>query len=97
VLADAARKALGDHADRGVRHKERFDTHFAQSGEGAWSIVRMQRRENEVACESGFDGDLRRFLIARFTDQNHIRILAQEGAKDQREIEPDILVCLDLT
>ena len=56
----------------------------------------MQRREHQVTGERRFDGNLRGFLVARFTDENHVRILAQESAQDAREIQPDIFVRLDL-
>ena len=56
----------------------------------------MQRREHKVAGERRFHGNLRCFLVARFTDEDDVGILPQEGAKNTRKIEPDILVRLDL-
>ena len=49
-----------------------------------------------MSGQRGFDGDLRGFHVARFTDENDVGILPQKCAKDAREIQPDILVRLDL-
>src|SRR4030095_142355 len=57
----------------------------------------MQSREHQVAGESGFDGDLRRFLVACFTDEEAVGILPEKRTQDTREIEADIAVCLHLT
>jgi len=49
-----------------------------------------------MACQRGFYGDLSGFLVSRFSDENHIRILPEEGAKDAGKIESNIFVCLHL-
>src|SRR2546426_603380 len=56
----------------------------------------MQRREYQVAGQSRFDRNFSGLLIACFTDEDHIRILPQEGAKNAGEIEPNLFVRLDL-
>jgi hypothetical protein len=50
-----------------------------------------------VAGERGFDADRHGFPVAHFTDHDHVRVGAQEGAHHGREIEPGLLVDLHLT
>jgi hypothetical protein len=40
-------------------------------------VVGVDGGEDEVAGESGVDGDLRGFLIADFADENFVGIVAQ--------------------
>ena len=96
VLAEAAREALRNDADRGVRHQEWLNAHFFETREGTGRVVRVQGREDQMAGERGFDGNLSRFLVTRFTDENDVRILAEECAKDSGKIEPDVFVRLNL-
>ena len=56
----------------------------------------MQCCENEVARQRSFDRDFCCFLVARFTDEDDVRILPQEGSEDAREVESDIFMRLDL-
>ena len=56
----------------------------------------MQCREHEVTSESGFDGDLRGFKIADFTNQNDVRILTQERTKSRGEVQSDLFLHLHL-
>ena len=56
----------------------------------------MERCEYEVAGQRGFDSNLCGFLVARFTNQNHVRVLPEKCPEDAREIKSDIAVRLDL-
>src|SRR5215213_3192982 len=56
----------------------------------------MEGGENEVASESGFDGDFSSFEVANFTDQNDVGILAQERTQRGREVQDDLFLHLHL-
>ena len=62
----------------------------------AGRVVRMQRREHEVAGQGRLDRDLGGLEVSDLTDHDDVRILPQEGAQGGREVEPDLLVHLDL-
>ena len=96
VLAKPPGKTLRNDADGGIRHQEWFDTHFLHAGEGTGCVVGVQCREHQVAGERGFHRDFCRFLVASFADENNIRVLSQERAKDARKVQADILMSLDL-
>src|SRR4051812_12809135 len=96
VLAEAAGEALRHDSDGGGRDQERLDAHFAEAGERAGGGVGVQGGEDHVSGERGFHGDVRGLFVAGLADQDHVRILAKEGAQDAGEVEPDIFVGLDL-
>ncbi len=58
---------------------------MAPAASFVWSV-----REHLVAGERGFDGDIRRLVIANFTDHDDVRILAQDGTEGAGEIEADV-------
>src|SRR5579872_945531 len=96
TLAEAARQALRHDAHRRSRHQERLDIHLAQTCERTCSRVGVQCGEHHVAGERGFYRDACGLFIARLTDEDDIGILAEEGAQNTREVEPDLLMRLDL-
>ncbi len=49
-----------------------------------------------MAGERGFHRDFRRFKVADFADQNDVGVLPQESAQGRREIQPDLVLHLDL-
>ena len=59
-------------------------------------VVGVQRREHKMARKRRFNRNLCRFLVASFTDEDHIGILPQECAQDAGEVEPDVFVRLHL-
>jgi len=56
----------------------------------------MNGAQNAVAGLRGLDGNRRRFRIADFTDQDHVRVLAENGAQSAREGHAGFPVQLDL-
>ena len=52
-------------------------------------VVRVERREDEVAGERRLDRDLGGLLVADLADQDDVRRLAQHRAQDALEVEPD--------
>ena len=69
---------VGHHGDDRGRAQERFDAHVRQSGEGAGSVVRVQRGEDEVACQGGLDRVLRGLQVADLADEHHVGVLTQD-------------------
>src|SRR6266545_5831840 len=68
VRAELADEPLSENGrDRGAR-EEGLDPHLVQTSERARSVVRMERRENEVAGEGGLDGDLGGLHVADLAD-----------------------------
>ena len=49
----------------------------------------MQRREHQVACQRGLDGDLRGFLVADLTHHDDVGRLPQHRAQPGREGQPN--------
>src|SRR5436305_53213 len=96
LRADAARETLrGDELHRG-RHEERLDAHVHQAVDGRRRVVRVQRREHEMAGERGLDGDLGGLEVADLADQDDVRILPQEGAERGGEVQADRFLHLHL-
>ena len=73
VRAEHAHEPLREDADDGRAHEERLDVHLDQARDGAGGVVRVDRREHEVARHRGVDGDLRRLLVADLADHDHVR------------------------
>ena len=59
-------------------------------------VVGVQGGENQVAGQRGLHGDLRRFLVANFADQHHVRVVAQNRAQPAREGQAGLFGNLDL-
>src|SRR5205823_14873229 len=60
---------------------------YTRSSDLARRIVRVQRREHEVARERGFDRDVGGLRVANFADEDHVRVLAQNRAQSSGERE----------
>src|SRR5208282_3852458 len=74
----------------------RLNTHVHEACHRAGRVVRVQRRKNQMAGERGLHGNLRRFRVANFADQHHIRVVAQNRAQPAREREAGLFTDLDL-
>jgi len=59
VVAQPPRQALGDDDVERGRRQERGDAHLRQSRDRGRRVVRVQRREDEVARQRRLDRDLR--------------------------------------
>ena len=59
-------------------------------------VVRVQRREHEVAGLRGFHGDVGGFVVADFADHDHVRVLAKKRAQRDREGESGFFAHADL-
>ena len=95
-MADDADQALGHDGNDGTCDEEGLDADIDEAGDGTWGIVGVECAENQVSGEGGLDGDFGGFRIADFTDEDDVRGLAQHGADDSGEIEPDFVFHFDL-
>ena len=55
---------------------------------GAGGVVRVQRREDEVAGERGLDRDLGRLGVADLADHDDVGVLAEDGAQAVANVRP---------
>ena len=62
----------------------------------ARGIVRMEGAQDEVAGQGRLDGDLRGLEVTNLADEDDVRVLPQERTQRAREVEPDVVVHLDL-
>src|ERR1700677_2780006 len=90
--ADAPNEALPEHALEARGDQERLDAHIDETGNGAGCVIGVQRGEDKVTGERGLNGDLGGFQIARFTDHDAVRVLAQKGAQGAGESKANGLV-----
>ena len=67
-----------------------------KTGEGAGGVVGVQRAEHHVARERCLDGDLGRFQVADFADEDDVGVVAQDAAQGGRERQPDLGMHLNL-
>ncbi len=92
MRAQAAQQPLGDDAYQGRREHIIHNTQITQAHNGAKGIVGMQTGEHQVAGLGCAHGLGRGFFVANFTDQNHVRILAQKAADRTGKINPGFVV-----
>src|SRR5262245_20598572 len=78
LVAQLAPQALGADAQEGARDEERVDAHVDQARHRARRVVRVERREHEVAGERGLDRDVGGLRVADLPHQDHVRVLAQD-------------------
>src|SRR5713226_42799 len=85
VSADQAHKALRQDAIESRDKVVRVDPHIQESPKYVDNIIRVNRREDEVACERRLNGDLCRLHIANFSDHDLVGIVTQNRPKTARE------------
>ncbi len=81
VRADAPHQPLGDDAAQGVCDEIRLHADVQQPVDGRHGVVRMERGQNEVACDGGADGDGARLAVADLAHGDDVRVLPQNGAQ----------------
>ena len=96
VGAELARESLREHGRDRRAGQERLDAHLAEARDRGGRVVRMQRREDEVPREGGFDRDLGGLRVADLPDHDHVGIRAQDRPQRRREREPRADVDLHL-
>src|SRR6266702_144490 len=77
VLADGTNKALCQDTVQGGDKVVCFDAHIQEASDDVDNVVGVNRGENQVSCQSRLDGDLSGLRVTDLTDQDLIRIVAQ--------------------
>ena len=80
------------HLDVYKRQVVRLDAHVQEASNHVNDVIRVNRSEYQVSCESGLNRDLRRLRIADFSDHDFVRVMAQNRAQAAREGQPLLLV-----
>src|SRR5207237_33453 len=79
MRAQLAREPLGEDAAHSGAGEERLHAHLVQAGERAGGVVRVQRREHEVAGERRFDRDLGGLVGANLAGPLDVGVGAEGG------------------
>src|ERR1019366_7814949 len=69
-----------------------FNAHVQEPAQHIDHVVGVYGGEDQVARQRRVDGDLCRFLIADFADQNLVRIVTQDGTKTAGKCQPLLFV-----
>src|SRR4051812_34828161 len=96
MLADSADEALGEDAVQCGDEVVGFNAHVEEASEDVDDIVGVDGGEDEVASQSGVDGDLGGFLVTDFADEDLVGVVAEDGAQAAGEGEAFFLVYRDL-
>src|SRR5450830_1348257 len=81
-------QALRHDAIQGRDKTISVDTHMQKTTEYIENIVGMHAGQDEMARQRRLNRNLCRLRIANFTDQDLVRIVAQDRAQAARKIEP---------
>ena len=96
VRADAAHEALRDDAEQRARDEVGLYAHVGEARDGADGVVRVERREYEVARQRGLYPYVRGVEVAHFAYHYDVGVLAQNRAQRPREGEAGLFVDLHL-
>ncbi len=95
-FADAPYQPLrGDQVDR-ARDVERLDAHVHHTRDRRRRVIRVQRREHEVARQRGLDRDRARLEVADLADHDDVRVLPQKRFQRGGERHADFVLYEDL-
>ncbi len=92
VLADGPQQPLGEHAFQGGGDEEWLGAHVNEAGDGTGRVVGVQGGKHEVSGQGRLDGNLGGLKVADLTDEDAVRVLAQEGAEDAGKGQADGVV-----
>ncbi len=93
---EARQEALGDHDIHRRGDEELLHPHVGEAGNDAHGIVRVERREDEVARERRMHRELGRLLVAYLADHDDVGVLAENLAESRGEVVPDLRAHLRL-
>ncbi len=96
ILAQAFSQTLRQNAQQGIGEVERVHAHVQQADDGFRRAVGVQGGKHQVTGERSLDAGGYGFLVAHFTDHDHVRIGTQKGTHDGGKIQPGLLVDLHL-
>ena len=72
--------------------KKRFDADIHETGDGARSVVGVERGEDQVTGQRRIDGDGGGFEVANFPDHHDVGRLAENGAQRGGKCEADLII-----
>ncbi len=87
---------MGEDTVQGRPDQERLDTHLDQTGDRRGRIVGVEGGEHEVTGQRRLDGDLGCLVVTDLTDENDVRVRAQDRAQGGREGQAGLGVDLHL-
>ena len=91
-----AQQSLREHTIE-RRHKVVWlDAHVEETADDVDHVVRVNRREYQVAGERRVDRNLSGFIVSNLADHDLVRVVAQDASQTSRKREPLLLVHLDL-
>ncbi|MNQ78045.1 hypothetical protein D3C85_929470 [compost metagenome] len=96
VATQAAHQTLGHDQPQGRGQQEGLHPHVAQARHGPGGVVGVDGGQHQMPGQRGLDRDARRLDVADFTDHDHVRVLAQDGAQARREGHADLGIDLGL-
>src|SRR5579859_1416350 len=92
VRADSPHQALRQYAVQRGNEIVRLHAHVQKAAQHVDYVVCVHRGEHQVAGKRGLDRDLRRLGVADFTQNDLVRIVAQDGPQSAGEGEAFFLI-----
>src|SRR5216683_914695 len=96
AVTDLTYETLGNDRDHRRGDQKAFDAHVDEAKQGARRVGGVQRREHQVTGQRRLHGDLSGLAIPDLTDQDDVRILAQNRAQAVGKTDVGQLVDLAL-
>ena len=93
---DRAHQPLREHADQGGADQEAGHSQVGEPGHGRGGVVRVERREHQVAGQRRLHRHLRGFRVPDLPHHQDVRVLAQDAPDGGGEGELDPVVDLHL-
>ena len=81
LRTNLSHQPLGHRADERAADEERLHAHLDQARRRRCRVVRVQRREHEMAGQRSLRRRLGSFLVTNFPDHHHVRIVTQNRAQ----------------
>ena len=89
-------QALSQYSNDGRGEKVILHPHVDQSGDGTGGIIRVKGAEDQMAGQGRLDGNFRCLRISNLADEDHIRVLPDNGSQGIGKGEPDGRLDLNL-
>src|SRR5215471_4363681 len=96
MSANLAHETLRQDAVQGRDEVIELDLHVQETSQNVHDVVRMDRRENQMAGQGGLHRDLSGLFVADLTNHDLVRVMTQDRAETPRERQAFFLVDRDL-
>ena len=87
TLADFANEALIDDNRNGGKDGISIGTHYEKAFNDSFARPRVEGGDDEMAGESGADGEVGGFIVADFAEDEDLRVLAEQMAGRLGEVK----------